>query len=428
MDTLLEGPVLEEGLSLSSCPGGAAICGEHGERLSFFCVDDLSPVCCECGVSDTHNGHRVYPIQEAVEDCKGELECSVHVLQDKVWRCDLVKQTCESAQKHILSQAQSTERQIKEEFEKLHQFLREEEEARIAALREEEEQKTGRIKEHAQKMDGMIDVLSETIREIEKETKVDGVDLQGSYESLVKRIRQCEQSPEKVNSSLINVSEHVGNLRFRVWNKMQQITPYTPVTLDPNTASSCLVISKDLRQVLQLEQHQRLPSVPERFRPYACLLGSEAMTSGRRRWDVDVGDSSNWTLGVAQASVKRGEEFEACPEAGLWTISLRRGQYVALTSPCQTLSLRGRRPRRIRVCVDWDEGFVRFVDPDCDTHLYTFTHTFTEPLLPYFESICKVRPLVILSQKVSVVTEKHQIPEDGDQDSENSPAHEEQIS
>lgn len=46
------------------------ICEEHGEKLSLFCVGDLVPVCSLCHRSGLHVDHRVYPIKEALEDCK----------------------------------------------------------------------------------------------------------------------------------------------------------------------------------------------------------------------------------------------------------------------------------------------------------------------------------------------------------------------
>eukprot|EP00063_Salmo_salar_P064689 XP_014039524.1 PREDICTED: E3 ubiquitin-protein ligase TRIM22-like [Salmo salar] len=51
-------------------PGDPELCREHGEKFTLFCVDDLEPVCSQCGLTETHEGHRVYPITEAVPDCK----------------------------------------------------------------------------------------------------------------------------------------------------------------------------------------------------------------------------------------------------------------------------------------------------------------------------------------------------------------------
>lgn len=109
---------------------------------------------------------------------------------------------------------------------------------------------------------------------------------------------------------------------------------------------------------------------------------------------------------MAEVSVKRSEMYEACPEAGLWTISLRDGEYYAMTSPCEQLELNGHRPERISVCVDFTNGHVSFTDPDSNTHLYTHSYNVSGAVLPYFESICQKEPLVLLPQRALVVIQK----------------------
>lgn len=124
-----------------------------------------------------------------------------------------------------------------------------------------------------------------------------------------------------------------------------------------------------------------------------------------------MGDSDNWTIGVAGQSLRRREEFEACPEAGLWAISLQAGQYHALTTPSQILHLDKSHPlRRVRVRLDWDLGQLDFMDVDTDAHLFTFTHRFTEKVYPYFESISICGGLAVLPYGVNVSVRLDPIP------------------
>ncbi|XP_034156006.2 E3 ubiquitin-protein ligase TRIM39 [Pangasianodon hypophthalmus] len=405
------------GVCETSYPGDDAVCDHHGQRLSLFCLDDLLPVCCECVPVHTHDGHRVYPVEEAVKDCRGELETLISLLQQGVLKCAVIKHTSESVFHHIQGQAEQTEKQIKEEFEKLHLFLREEEEARRAALREEEEEKRERMKEKCREVEEMMEFISDTMTQIERGLELDDVDFQEMYQDTVKRIWKCQTKPEKFLGSLIDLPEHVGNLRFKVWEKMLEEASHSSVTLDSNTASASLTVSPGLNRVLYSPmQCPSLPNVPERFHPYSSVLGSELILSGRRSWIVDVTDSTNWTLGVAEVSIKRKETYEACPEAGLWTISLRDDQYYAMTSPCERLDLGELRPRRIGMCVDWESGSVCFTDSDCDTHLYTFSQTFSKPLLPYFESICSEKPMILLQNRVSVIIQEEEVAGDDKDD------------
>ncbi|XP_041093457.1 E3 ubiquitin-protein ligase TRIM35-like [Polyodon spathula] len=151
------------------------LCSLRDEELKLFFVDDKEAVCVVCQTSEKHGDHKVRPVQEGAQDCKGELKTALKPLQDKLKTFNKVKQECDETAEHIKKQAQQTERQIKEEFETLHQFLRDEEKARIAALRGGEEQKGRIMKEKIEKLTREISSLSDTIRVIEQELEAEDI-------------------------------------------------------------------------------------------------------------------------------------------------------------------------------------------------------------------------------------------------------------
>ncbi|KAJ8357763.1 hypothetical protein SKAU_G00205570 [Synaphobranchus kaupii] len=312
-----------------------------------------------------------------------KLRTALAPLQEKLKAFNEVKLICDQTAEHIKSQAQHTERQIKMQFEKLQQFLKDEEAARITALREEEEQKSQMMKVKIEKMTDEISSLSDQIRVIEQELGAEDISFLQSYKDVEKRAQCTLADPEKVSGALIDVAKHLGNLKYRVWEKMLGTVQYTPVTLDPNTAHPKLSLSEDLTSVRRSGEIQQVPDNPERFDRGLCVLGSEGFSSGRHCWDVEVGDRGYWVVGVVKESYRRKWVLDRSPAGGVWGIRQDYGEYEALTSPPTVLTVQ-RKLQRVRVQLDWDRGEVSFSDPSNNTPLYTFKHSFTERLFPFF--------------------------------------------
>ncbi|XP_064411117.1 nuclear factor 7, brain-like [Latimeria chalumnae] len=157
-----------------------------------------------------------------------------------------------------------------------------------------------------------------------------------------------------------------------------------PVTLDPNTAHSTLTLSEDLTTVTCGSTRKKLPNTPERFDKCVSVLGSQGFSSGRHSWVVDVGNKTDWSLGVAEESANRKGQVYLAPENGYWTIILRDGDtYSACTNRRIRLELENR-PKKLLVSLDYEAGKVLFYNADDMSRIFTFRHNFTQKLFPYF--------------------------------------------
>ncbi|CAL8271290.1 unnamed protein product [Merluccius merluccius] len=379
-----DGATLEAGAS--EMDGLEDRCLRHGQPLTMFCLEEEEPLCEEC-VEDEPDHHHCCSLQEAVMACKSQFERMSQVLR--------------------------------EEFEKMHQFLWDREAAAMTSLREEEEEKSRRITEKMEKIRDGIEALADTLQETEEAMVLEKHVFLKNYKRASERAGYRIAEPEEELGSLLDVAKHQGCLHYHVWENMLDTIQYVPVTLDPNTASAWLSVSTDLASVCACEEQQTLP-VPanrERFVHPRAVLGSKGFEAGRHSWEVEVGNNTCWSLGVARENISSRKDSWLGPEPGsehnvaspgiseLWVVSLSDGQYRAFPSRANgPIGLR-RRPRRVKVQLDWERGCLTLSDAGDNSLIYRFKQLWSGPLRPYLSTTCTKHPLRIIARKVTVITD-----------------------
>uniref|UniRef100_A0AAZ3PGP3 B30.2/SPRY domain-containing protein n=1 Tax=Oncorhynchus tshawytscha TaxID=74940 RepID=A0AAZ3PGP3_ONCTS len=134
------------------------------------------------------------------------------------------------------------------------------------------------------------------------------------------------------------------------------------VTLDPNTANRWRQLSEDGTRIKYAKTAQRVSDNPKRFDYYSAVLGEKGFNSGRHYWEVQVGVSGRWEVGIAMRAVNRKKAVKKNPEHVFFLLS-KSGYlgYEAGSSPSTTLNLNPI-PRRVGVYVDYEKGQVSFYD------------------------------------------------------------------
>uniref|UniRef100_A0A2K5YT15 RING-type E3 ubiquitin transferase n=1 Tax=Mandrillus leucophaeus TaxID=9568 RepID=A0A2K5YT15_MANLE len=166
------------------------------------------------------------------------------------------------------------------------------------------------------------------------------------------------------------------------------------VRLDPDTAYSRLIVSEDRKRVHYGDTNEKLPDNPERFYRYNIVLGSQCISSGRHYWEVEVGDRSEWGLGVCKRNVDWKEVVYLSLRYGFWVIKLRKGnEYRAGTDEYPLLSLPVP-PRRVGIFMDYEAHDISFYNvTDYGSHIFAFPrYPFPGRLLPYFSPCYSIGP------------------------------------
>uniref|UniRef100_G3T1A8 Erythroblast membrane associated protein (Scianna blood group) n=1 Tax=Loxodonta africana TaxID=9785 RepID=G3T1A8_LOXAF len=185
------------------------------------------------------------------------------------------------------------------------------------------------------------------------------------------------------------------------WRRAQ--LHFVAVTLDPDTAHPKLILSGDRRCVRLGDRKQPVPDNPQRFDFVVSVLGSECFTAGCHYWEVYVGDKTKWILGVCSESVSRKGKVTASPSNGHWLVrQSRENHYEALTSPQTSFRLK-EPPLYVGIFLDYEAGIISFFNVTDKSHIFTFTHSFSGPLRPFFEPCLhdggkNLAPLVICSE------------------------------
>ncbi|XP_029932798.1 E3 ubiquitin-protein ligase TRIM39-like [Myripristis murdjan] len=392
------------------------LCGKHNSPLDMFCNRDQIPVCVKCAQTD-HKGHSIVHVEMESRKIKTQLKSTETelqmLIQARLKKKEEIKQSLELSKK-----AAEREKQVSSQvFSALISTIQRREAELNEEINEQQKAAERRANELVKELEKEISELQrrQAALQLLEETENNHHLLQ-SFPPLISPLSTkkwsevsfygniCMGTVRRAVSQLVDFCQELDKkLSTEELNKNNQYA--VDVTLDPETAAAWLVLSRDGKQVkLNCQKNPvliPLPNEPKRFDPCVAVLGKQGFTTGRRYWVVEVGDKTEWDLGVAKESINRKGRITVRPDKGYWAICRRKGGSLsACAGPSVTLNLRDN-PQKVGVFLDYEEGTVSFYDVEAKCHIYTYSScAFTEALYPYFNPCLRdngknISPLVI---------------------------------
>ncbi|XP_078012937.1 E3 ubiquitin-protein ligase TRIM21-like [Phascolarctos cinereus] len=303
---------------------GQSQCARHKQALKLFSEDDHTPLCVRCSQSPEHGAHKLCSIEEAAHNCREKLQ---HI------RSHLGKHLEENEKLFDEKETPAVDWHWM-----IHQFLMLEE-ARCLERMEEEEREAGHQPN--------VDLLQEVKQ------------LLGRSQSVLSQ-RAKAVTPELREYPIPGMIEILRG--FRV-----------DITMDPMSASPCVIVSEDQRSVEAGEGWQvetRHPEDPARHYVFA----EQAFSSGRQYWEVDVTQLPQWILGISTPHLRRksGRNMDSCASAFLLRCVKKEEDYYFQACP-RSLNHRVTGPvPRVGVFLEYASGTLVFYNVLQSTLIYKF--------------------------------------------------------
>ncbi|XP_076969890.1 E3 ubiquitin-protein ligase TRIM21 isoform X2 [Tamandua tetradactyla] len=355
-------------------------CEVHGEKLHLFCEGDRKALCWVCAESRKHRDHPKIPIEEAAQDYREKLQDALEKLRKEQELTEKLEVDVANKRTAWKRKVEMHKAKIHTEFVQQKKFLDEEEQRQLRKLEKDEQEQLKIMGETEARLAQQSQTLQELVSELERRSRGSALELLQDVGSILERSQAWKLE------DLDTVSPDLESVCWVPGLKKMLRTCAVHITLDPNTANPCLILSGDRRQVRLGDTRQDVPENEERFDSFPMVLGAQHFDSGKVYWEVDVTGKESWDLGVCRDSVKRKGHFMLSSMNGFWAIWLwNKQKYEASTYPPTPLHLQVP-PRQVGIFLDCEASTVSFYNiTDHGSLIYTFSDcSFTGPLRPFF--------------------------------------------
>ncbi|XP_068121973.1 E3 ubiquitin-protein ligase TRIM7-like [Hyperolius riggenbachi] len=367
-------------------------CSVHKELLKFYCSGDSTCICVSCYVIGEHVGHKVMPLEEASKKKKEDLRKDLQKLTAEIEKTEKRVGSLEERRRKAQEKSDSEAERVIALFVHLRKKLEELEKSILSDIINQAEKMSLLYKQAIEQLELRKDELSKKVHLIQKLCNMMDpltVIRESETSDLCDTVAGDNEGRERqvLSGMDLHVADISHTLHTGLGDVMYKVTggiciQPADILLDVDTAGNILHVSDDKKTVSKSDRSQNYPETPGRFQ-YAQVLNSQSFSSGRHYWEVDVGRSDNWIVGLSYPSIeRRGNQSLIGGNNKSWCLYRASSQYSARHDKRERKFLDNIPSDRVRIYLDYEAGQISFYAL-CDSirHIHTFTATFTEPLL-----------------------------------------------
>ncbi|KAM5182666.1 tripartite motif-containing protein 51-like [Callospermophilus lateralis] len=332
------------------------MCGAHKEMKKIFCEEGRNFLCLLCSKSQEHEAHKHWPIEIAAEEHREIMVKKMQCLWDKY--CETYRNlTMEilimgSWENYINLRREA----IRVEYGKMSATYYEEECHHLERLQKESKDIFEQLKESKTRMAHMTAILRGMYEELKEICHRPDVELLQVFGDILHRIESMQLyivQPVNPELSARPITGLIDRLNFF----------QVDITLCPERVNCHVFLYGELRNL----NVGCYPQGASWITPTSeCFLawGTHTFTTGRYYWEVEVGDSWNWALGVCNDYWKKNRNYKMDEVEGLFLLGcVKEGSHCTLftTSPL-VLQYVPRPIGRIGVFLDYEGRMVSFIN------------------------------------------------------------------
>ncbi|XP_053199632.1 tripartite motif-containing protein 16-like [Scomber japonicus] len=370
------------------------ICSLHDEVMKIFCRTDQQCICFLCSMAE-HKGHDTVSVAAERTEKQKELRASQQNIQQRIQDREKVVQELQQEVEAINQSADKAVEDCENIFIKLIRLIQKRNSDVKQQIRTQQETEVNHVKDFQKKLEKEITLLKRKDTELEKVSCTeDHTQFLQKYPFL-SSVERSAGSP-RTNIDRLWYFKHVVasvaavryNLQAILSEKWPQAEPKKraeflkcsgQITLDPNTANDCLVLSERDRKITYNVKNEPYPEHLERFIHASQVLSKDGLT-GHCYWEVERSGSVG--VAVAYKSIGRSGDFNAYAfgyNDKSWALRCDTAYTFRHNKISTTIS--GHQSSKIGVYLDHSAGVLSFYSiSDTMTLIHRVQTTFTEPL------------------------------------------------